>query len=123
MGSVYLYSMIGKGGVQAKCNLDLLDSIAFTLSGLVGPWCLGGDWNCTPDQLRETGWLKKVKGVIHAPSTATCNGSTYDFFVVHESISDNVHSTHTIGDAGYTPHSPARLIFKGLPRKTMVATG
>ena len=48
MGSVYLYSMIGKGGVQAKCNLDLLDSIAFTLSGLVGPWCLGGTGTAHP---------------------------------------------------------------------------
>ena len=45
VGSMYLYSMVGKGGVQAKCNLDLLDSVAFTLSGLVGPWIIGGDCN------------------------------------------------------------------------------
>ena len=28
--------------------------------------------------------------------------------------------TRKIGDAGYTPHSPARLIFRGIPRKVMV---
>ena len=44
-GSAYLYSGVG---VAAKCNLDLLDTIAFTISGLVGPWIIGGDWNCTP---------------------------------------------------------------------------
>ena len=58
-GSAYLFSGVG---VAAKCNLDLLDTMAFTLSGLVGPWIVGGDWNCTPEELRATGWLKKVGG-------------------------------------------------------------
>ena len=67
VGTPYMFSMAGKGGIQAECNLDLLDSMAFTLSGLVGPWILGGDWNCTPDELTATGWLQKVGGVILAP--------------------------------------------------------
>ena len=54
------------------------------------------------------------------PSAPTCNDSVYDFFVVSASISDQVHSCVVIGDAGMTPHSPARLHFKGTPRKTMV---
>ena len=119
-GTPYLHSMIGKGGVRAKCNIDLLDSIAFTFSELVGPWMLGGDWNCTPAELAATGWLQKVGGVIHAPSAPTCNGNVYDFFVVAAAISDQVHSCHVIGDALMTPHSPSRLFFKGTPRKTMI---
>ena len=67
-GSPYMFSMIGKGGIRAKCNLDLLDSMAFTLTSLVGPWIIAGDWNCTPEDLRATGWLQKLGGVIHAPS-------------------------------------------------------
>ena len=120
LGSPYLYSMVGKGGIRAKCNLDLLDSMAFTISGLVGPWMIGGDWNCTPEELTATGWLQKVGGVIHAPSSPTCNGHVYDFFVVKACISDGVQSTHVIGDAGLNPHSPSRLIYKGIPRKVMV---
>ena len=119
-GSLYLFSMIGKGGVRAKCNVDLLDSVAFTLVGLVGPWIIGGDFNCTPEELIATGWLKKVGGIVHAPKSPTCNGSIYDFFVVAASISDQVQSTHLIGDAGLNPHHPSRLIFKGAPRTTMV---
>jgi len=119
-GSPYLYSMVGKGGIQAQCNLDMLDSMAFTLNGLVGPWILGGDWNCSPQDLTATGWLQKVGGVIHAPTAATSNGSVYDYFVVKKTISDGVQCTCKIGDAGYTPHSPARLIFRGIPRKVMV---
>ena len=33
-GSVYCTSMVGQGGITAKCNLDLLETIAFTLFGL-----------------------------------------------------------------------------------------
>ena len=42
-GSPHLFSMRGQGGIKAQCNLDMLDSMAFTLNGLVGPWILGGD--------------------------------------------------------------------------------
>ena len=75
-GSAYMFNGVG---IAAKCNLDLLDTMAFTLSGLVGPWIIGGDWNCTPAELEPTGWSKKVGGLVHAPQAATCNGKVYDF--------------------------------------------
>ena len=59
-------------------------------------------------------------GVVHAPQAATCNGKVYDFFVVAAAVSQNVQGTYLIGDAGLTPHSPARLLFRGIPRKVMV---
>ena len=120
IGSIYCFSEANEGGIHSESNLGLLKSAAFTINSLVGPWIVGGDWNCTPADLTKTGWLDKVGGVIHAPSSPTCNGKIYDFFVVAKSISDQVQSTHLIADAGFTPHSPARLIFRGLPRKTMV---
>ena len=67
-------------GIRAEANLDLLDTVSCTLSGLKGPWCIGGDFNCTPAQLIDTGWLAKVGGVIHYPTDATTDkGKTYDF--------------------------------------------
>ena len=48
-------------------NLDLLQHISAMIATLGGPWILGADWQCTPDELRRTGWLKIVKGVIDAP--------------------------------------------------------
>ena len=98
--SVYLFSQVG---VAAKCSLDLLESIAFTLASLVGPWIIGGDWNCTPVDLQATGWLKKVGGVIRAPVAATCNGKVYDFFVVAAPIADAVNQ----GPAPNPSHTPA----------------
>ena len=116
-GSVYLKDGVG---VTAKCSLEFLDAIAHTLDNITGPWVIGGDWNCEPDDLALTGWLERVGGVVRAPTSPTCNGKTYDFFVVSKSIADEVNSVHLIGDAGLTPHYPARLILRGIQRKTMV---
>ena len=116
-GTPYLNSSVG---ITARCNLDLLETIAFTLASITGPWMLGGDWNCTPPELEATGWVKKVGGIIHAPQSATCNGKVYDFFVVSANVSSQVRGTFVIGDAGLTPHSPVRLLFKGGKKKVMV---
>ena len=57
LGSMYLVSRIG---VEAKENKDILDAAAARLKLLVGPWAIGCDGNCTPEQLAKTGWLKLV---------------------------------------------------------------
>ena len=69
MGSLYLNDTWMTKGVpnltiHAKDNLTTLESVAFTLSTLSGPWILGGDWNCTPEELKATNWLLKAGGVI-----------------------------------------------------------
>ena len=117
LGTAYLNDTVG---VLAKCNLDLLESMACTLDGLTGPFVVGGDWNCSPEELKASGWLKRVKGVIVAPAAPTCNDNTFDYFVVHRSIAHLVHSVHKVADAGLSPHSPARLILKGRSRQVMV---
>ena len=79
VGSLYLKDMVGP---TAKCNLGTLHFVTLALKGLRGPWCIGGDRNCTPAELEATGWLKLVGGVIVASPSATCNFRTIDFFVV-----------------------------------------
>ncbi len=49
-------------------NLDLLQRISAMIATVRGPWIIGGDWQCTPEDLQKTGWLKIVKGVIYAPA-------------------------------------------------------
>ena len=53
------------------------------------------------------------------PSSQTCNGKVYDFFVVCTDLSDFVQGIFAIGDAGLNPHSPSRIVIKGVPRKIM----
>ena len=74
----------------------------------------------TPQELLATGFPSRVKGVVFAPDAPTCNDQTYDFFVVSKDIADEVVSIHVVTDAGFNPHSPARLIFREVPRRTMI---
>jgi exonuclease III len=78
VGSLYLKDDVG---ASAKCNLDTLHNVALAVKALKGPWCIGGDWNCTPEELQATGWLKMVGGLIKAPRTSTCNSRTIDFLL------------------------------------------
>ena len=92
------------------------------LATLRGPWILGGDWQCTPDELRSTGWLNIVKGVIDAPTAPTCGDRVMDYFVVSECLSQvwAIVVACVIGDQTFGPHSPVRLIVKANSRTVMV---
>ena len=106
VGSCYLTSAVG---VTASCNLKLLESLAFVLSRIRGPWVLAGDWNCTPQELTDTGWLQLVGGVVVAPLSATCNDRVLDYFVVAQQFSHNVLGCRTVcamlGSTHTLPHA------------------
>ena len=116
-GSAYFHDTIGP---DVKLNCELRRTIAFTTTSLKGPWILAADWNCTPAQLQATGWLQEVGGVACARRTATCNGRVTSFFVVAAQIAEDVQSVHVVADAGFHPHSPVRLYFKGVARVAWV---
>ena len=118
-GSCYLHC---NWDANRKTNLDLLEAIGARIGTLKGPWIIGGDWQCPPDDLRETGWLKTVKGTIYAPAAPTCGDRALDYFVVSEGLAQAgaIVAACTVGDAGYNPHSPSRLIVKADARAVMV---
>ena len=103
-------------------NLDLLQCISAMVATLRGPWIIGGDWQCTPDELRRTGWLKMVKGVIYAPEAPTFGSRVLDYFIVSEGLAQSwaIVATCVIGDALFGPHSPVRLIVKANTRTALV---
>ena len=81
--SGYLHTGIG---IQSKRNLDWLQAAAGVISTLSGPWILAADFNCTPQQLEATGWLKLVGGTIISPNHPTCKNRVIDFFVVSSNL-------------------------------------
>ena len=106
--------------MHAQCNLDTLHGVKLALQAVQGPWCVGGDWNCTPEELEATGWLKLVGGVVKAPRTPTCNGRIIDFFVVSSSLDHAARTVRTVSDARLHPHTPVRLFLKANSRTCMV---
>jgi hypothetical protein len=115
--SCYFHSSLG---IAAAPNMNILQAVAAVLSTIGGPWIIGADWNCTPEQLTKTGWLKMVKGQVFAPRVNTCNENVYDYFVVCDDLAPAVHSTVAVSDALCSPHKPARLYIKAGPRQMMV---
>ena len=95
LGSCYLISGIG---ISAPQNLDLLHCLAGMLKRISGPWIIGGDWNCTPEELTATGWLKLVGGKIHRPEMPTCGGRCLDFFVASACITDDIDCVKLVAD-------------------------
>ena len=117
--SGYLHTAVGIGH---KLNLDWLQAAAGVLSTLKGPWILAADFNCTPQQLTDTGWLAVVGGVIFAPNQPTCKNRVIDFFVVSANLAGMVAGAVTVGDALCKPHSPVRLYLKADARTMVVRT-
>jgi hypothetical protein len=104
----------------STANMELLEEAAGALRSLKGGWIAGGDWNIEPEVLRASKWLEMVGGVIFATPLATCNNSTYDYFVVHKSIAHAVVGVQRIEDGGMNPHWVARLLVRGDSRRHMV---
>lgn len=86
---------------------------------LDGPWLIGGDFNANPRDLAESRWPQVIGGTIIAPSAPTCHNSTYDFFVVCNSIAGDVAAVQVMCDSGLNPHAPTRLYLRANDRRKM----
>lgn len=118
LGSCYLASTLA--GITAPVNLNLLHLMAGILKVMVGPWAIGGDWNCTPEELAATGWLQVVGGTIVAPKHPTCGDRILDYFVVKCSLGHAAEIACTIADEGFGPHYQVRLYIEAGARHGMV---
>ena len=79
-GGVHVISVYLKDGDNmGQTNQAILVEAAALIGTLRGPWVIAGDWNISPDQLRQSNWVATVNGVIHEPKEPTCHSSTYDF--------------------------------------------
>ncbi len=114
-GSVWLFPSEG----LTQRNRRVLEEAALALRGVRGAWILGGDWNMSPDLLRDSGWLETVGGTICAPTTPTCNYSVNDYFIVANSVVHAVVGVSVVSDAGLQPHSPVRLYLAGGARRPL----
>ena len=117
IGSLYLTDTVGPSSPD---NLKLLDYVASVLMAIKGPWIIGGDFNCTPQQLIETGFVELVGGVVQAPRDSTCGLRTMDFFIVSRDIAPAVLAVHCVSDGLFQPHTPVRLLLRAAPRAARI---
>ena len=100
--------------------MRILQELAIALKALKGPWVVAGDWNLTPEVLRASRWPELVGGVVVATASPTCHQSTYDYFVVSDSLAHAIAGVQRVDDAGFSPQYPARLLMRGDARRQVV---
>ncbi len=110
-GGVLFMSFYGISGLPPSKQLHLWLAIAKVVSLLGLPFVIGGDWQCTPEELARSGVLRAIGGSIAAPTapTNTVSGRVIDFFVVADSISRFVRTVEVSCEAAFTPHLPVVL--------------
>ena len=118
VASIYLHDACG---IQDPRNLDLLQEAALSLSMMAGPWVIGGDWNASPQELADSGWLKLTGGVVVHPRIPTCTptGATeriLDYFVVSHDLAHAVRGVCVLDGYDLYPHRAVRLMLSGKAR-------
>ena len=92
-----------------------------------GPWLIGGDFNCLPqdifDEMAE--WLKKIGGEIRAPGNLTCRtangGRTIDFFILDRRLIGGVEGIWVQVDFPSSPHYMVVLRLRSTVTRAMVS--
>ena len=116
LGSAYLW--VNEGA--SRRNLDLLQMMARRIEAVKGPWIIAGDFNMSPGELAQTGWLGLVGGIVISPGRPTCGANTLDYFVVSEGLAPAIAGVSIIDDVARKPHALIRLYLKPFPRSMKV---
>ena len=111
-GGIHCISIYLRDSVGIAANLDVLLEVAALVKTIDGPWIIGGDFNDVPQAVADANWPQVLGGTIAAPSAPTCNGKTYDFFIICDKLAPLVSAVQVIDDAGLSPHSPCRLLLR-----------
>eukprot|EP00959_Pyramimonas_sp_CCMP1952_P417368 8744454-Pyramimonas_sp.AAC.1 len=91
-------------------NFQIIMKLAERLRGVNMPYIVGGDFNCTPHEVLESGTLKYFEADMFHPTVATfSSGRTIDFFVVsNQLVVDEVEALVDIQISTHS-HVPVRL--------------
>lgn len=58
---ISLHLVDGQG--MSETNQAILTEVAAYIGTLQGPWLVAGDWNLTPEVLRQSGWAKSLRAL------------------------------------------------------------
>eukprot|EP00971_Amphidinium_carterae_P334619 6470000-Amphidinium_carterae.1 len=113
LGGVLLLSVYLTVGQPRQRLLEELAAIATWVNGQPRPYVVGGDWNISPEMLRETGFLGQVKGRLVASEEPSVHAPTWrDYFVVSEVLSHRIHSIQVMPSLT-KPHHAVLLTLHG----------
>jgi hypothetical protein len=105
--------------------LQQLKKLGKFLGQLADPYIVAADFNMTPQQLEQTGFISKLSGtVIIAPEVLfTCTsgkGRLIDYFLVSQVLVPCIKWVRAVVDTPWRPHFGIELGITQVPRKELV---
>ena len=113
-GGIHVFTVyLHDSEVLSERNGKIFQELAANLRSLNAPWICAGDWNMTPEGLMRSNWLSVASASIAAPQAATCNGKTYDLFVISPCLAHAVKAVQVIERPGFGPTPRQRQQARG----------
>ena len=125
-GGIIFISLYLKTGEapNSEMNWRILIRVAEILNAGQKPFIIGGDFQCTPAELRATDWLNIVKGTIVASGDITCTtGSSareIDFFIASTGLDSVLAKPSALHGTCVATHCPVATTMEGNPRALTV---
>ena len=83
---VMLYLQVGEGPT-GYTNRQVLTEVGALILTLNIPYIVMGDFNCEPEELLETTWLRRIKGnILATPDATISSGSVLDYAILSHSL-------------------------------------
>ena len=109
---VSLYGFVGEG--LSDNNKLLLREVAEHVAEQGGQWVIAGDFNLTPTELSESGWLARTRGAVISRTTTgqEVDGRDIDYFVVPRDTTGRFTGLRTVA-SGIPTHKAIGLTIRG----------
>ena len=121
-GGVLVLSVYLKSGEPptSALNWATLVKVAEAVNTARLPFIIGGDWQCTPAELRASKWLDMIAGNMVASTEATCvtdrSAREIDYFIVSAGLDSVCTKPEALQDTDIATHMPVRSSILGNPR-------
>ncbi len=103
-----MISFYGLDGRPPRSQIPYWLDLGTVIKVMGLPFCILGDWQITPREMRTMGWLETMGAEIVAPSMATnlVSKRVIDFAVMSDGLVKLVESVDTELGARFSPHAP-----------------
>ena len=89
---------------------ELMADLARVTAGGAKPFVAGADWNCTPQQMEDSGWLSSLKAAAVVTGSVTGSTREIDFYIVSMCLLSAVRGIEANDNTPFATHASVRLV-------------
>ena len=120
---ISIYLITGEAP-NSEDNWRILSRVGEIIAMVKLPFVIGGDFQCSPEELRCTGWLEGIEGTLRASGkvtfTSAQGANEIEYFVVSNGLVSATPLPTIDLDSCIATHCPVLMGFEGNPRALTV---